>query len=313
MSDFNDDKSMAELNEKIDEARNFENAVDSVVSQQYDVIKTIGQIQAFDTMHKFTGVGMTIFLKQVKESGAYKGLKVPDGTGTKLINTWDQFCELMGVSRQKADEDIQNLNVFGQEFMESAQKMGLGYRQLRQLRALPEGDLDEVLEDDELKKDPEALLEVIEDMAVKRVKEKKELEDSKASLKAKDKLISTKDQALNKAQEELAKLTSLKPDDQIIFKAELEQKALKDLHSKGLELMGHFSALLATAQAVMDLNSSGTISQASMGMANDLISGLCSHMANELLSAGIDIDFRVLTYPLELGDIALRGDVTEGA
>lgn len=35
---------------------------------------------------------------------------------------------------------------------------------------------------------------------------------------------------------------------------------------------------------------------------------MCSEVAEQLLEANFDIDFRILTYPLELGEIPLRGD-----
>ncbi|KDY16154.1 hypothetical protein AC85_0028 [Escherichia coli 3-020-07_S4_C1] len=42
----------------------------------------------------------------------------------------------MGISDEKANQDIANLTAFGEEALESMSRMGIGYRELRQFRRL---------------------------------------------------------------------------------------------------------------------------------------------------------------------------------
>lgn len=55
-------------------------------------------------------------------------------------NTFQDFCNALGFSYEKVNQDIQNLSTFGEDFLETSQRMGVGYRDLRKLRKLPEED-----------------------------------------------------------------------------------------------------------------------------------------------------------------------------
>lgn len=90
--------------------------------------KVIGRVQGFDLIAKFAAVGNLVWLKQIKESKIYRDL--PD------IGTWDKFCENIGLSRSKVDEDLANLAAFGETFIAAVGNFGLGHRDLRKLRQL---------------------------------------------------------------------------------------------------------------------------------------------------------------------------------
>lgn len=96
-----------------------------MIAQCHEVI---GQIKGFKVIAQFADVGNLVWLRQVKESKIYKNL--PD------IGTWEKFCDYIGMSRQKVDEDLMNLATFGESFLADVGKIGLGYRELRQLRQL---------------------------------------------------------------------------------------------------------------------------------------------------------------------------------
>jgi hypothetical protein len=98
---------------------------EKAIAQCHEVI---GQIKGFKVIAKFADVGNLVWLRQVKESKIYKNLSD--------IGTWDKFCEYIGLSRSKVDEDLANLAIFGESFLADVGKIGLGYRELRQLRQL---------------------------------------------------------------------------------------------------------------------------------------------------------------------------------
>lgn len=80
-------------------------------------------------MSSLAGLSRTAKLSQVKRDRTYKS----HGSGT-----WAGFCEMMGFNVRKVDEDIKNLETFGLDFMKSAARLKLGYRDLSKMRALPE-------------------------------------------------------------------------------------------------------------------------------------------------------------------------------
>lgn len=119
---------METLRQEREERLNAEEAQaerERMIAQCHEVI---GQIKGFKVIAQFADVGNLVWLRQVKESKIYKNL--PD------IGTWEKFCDYIGMSRQKVDEDLMNLATFGESFLADVGKIGLGYRELRQLRQL---------------------------------------------------------------------------------------------------------------------------------------------------------------------------------
>ncbi|HSH71566.1 MAG TPA: hypothetical protein VK974_00790 [Methylophilaceae bacterium] len=108
----------------------------------------LGQTQAFQAVAKFTTVVSLSKLQIIKENKLYKdskGLKTPDGQ--ELSGTWADFVELgLGMSVNKIDEDLLNLNAFGEDALASLTSIGAGYRELRKLRKLPDDVKDQVIQ-----------------------------------------------------------------------------------------------------------------------------------------------------------------------
>lgn len=98
----------------------------------------LGQAQAFSAASQLLQTFGVSKLAYVKENGLYKhlaGINTPNGLA--LRGTWEEFCSLLGMSDEKANQDIANLRAFGEEALESMSRMGIGYRELRQFRKLP--------------------------------------------------------------------------------------------------------------------------------------------------------------------------------
>lgn len=137
-----------------------------------------GRVEAFEFISKLTTVGGLMTLKKIKESGVYKEL--PNS------NTWADYCKSIGLSRTKVDEDLNNLNTFGEEFLTTVGTFGLGYRELRSLsKQVKSGSLE--IRD----------AEVIIDGEVIPLDDKDELRDALDTiLKSKYKEIEEKDKLL---------------------------------------------------------------------------------------------------------------------
>lgn len=172
------------------------------------VNQLLGQAQMADAFAKFSVTVTTSKLAFVKENKLYRGLKGKKSlNGYDFLNgTWDEFCSLLGISVEKADLDIANLRAFGEEALESMSRMGIGYRELRQYRRLPE-DQQAALIEVAKTGDKDAFVELAEEIITKHAAEKaelsKKLEDSQADYDALSKMEADTSKKLRDAKLEL--------------------------------------------------------------------------------------------------------------
>jgi len=117
--------SLAAMQDRLQQEQAQASERERLIAQCHEVI---GRIQGFKAVAEFADVGKLVWLKQIKESKIYKDL--PD------VGTWDNFCNYIGLSRSKVDEDLLNIQSFGEMFLTTVGNLGLGYRELRQLRQL---------------------------------------------------------------------------------------------------------------------------------------------------------------------------------
>ncbi|HKI50497.1 MAG TPA: hypothetical protein VJ995_00345 [Geothermobacteraceae bacterium] len=90
--------------------------------------QVIGRIQGAKMVSDFGNVAGLVWLKEVRETKIYKD--IPN------IGTWEKLCESIGISRRKVEEDLLNLETFGEEFLGNVAGFRVGYRDLRKLRQL---------------------------------------------------------------------------------------------------------------------------------------------------------------------------------
>lgn len=182
---------------KMVEASAVENATMTLVTKMTQEVtlahQFAGQIQAFSAVTQITSLGALRLLKRIKEERLYQsmtGQKGYDQNGEEFIlGTWDAYCRLCGRSRQSVDEDLQNLATLGETALEAVRQVGLGYRELRQLRKLDESDRQVVVGEIEANAgDKEAILSLIDSLAARHAKEKevltKKLESTQKDLDA---------------------------------------------------------------------------------------------------------------------------------
>lgn len=184
-------------------------------SDERDLMNQImGQIQMADALSKLTTVVSLQKLAHIKETKMYRaiaGKKAIDANGEEIadVGTWEGFCRAIGTTKSKVDEDILNLKSFGENALNSLTQVGAGYRELRQLRKLPEGDRTALLEIAKTG-DKESLIDLLEDVVSKHAKEKEalasKLADLEADQKATEKVLTEKNKKLDKANTSLEKL-----------------------------------------------------------------------------------------------------------
>lgn len=199
-------------------------AIKQGLSDDRDLVnQLLGQVQMARSFARFADVVSLTKLKHIKETKMYRALAGkkafdPDGNEIADVGTFDGFCQALGLSRSKVDEDLTNLSAFGEEAMKSLSAIGIGYRELRQYRRLPEDQKSALIE--AVKSgDKDSFLELAEDLIAKHAREKEEaqrqIEELKAEEKAKDELLADKNRLLDAERAKSKRLASIPPDEQL--------------------------------------------------------------------------------------------------
>ena len=164
-----------------------------------EAYKLTGRVEAFNVTSKFLTVSTLVTLNNIKENKIYKELKDCD--------TWEKYCNSLGFSSKKIDEDLRNLNTFGEEFLLTGQQLGFGYRELRSLSkssktgALQIKDESVVINGEVISLDEKDILkDALTDLVAKN---KEEISKLKAENKAKDKMVQTYAEAKEAKEQEL--------------------------------------------------------------------------------------------------------------
>lgn len=151
----------------------------AVLERKAEILQQVGKLQAFGLIKKYASVAEILAFKAIKDSGEYKGLPYIDAEGNRQFTTsLKDFCPaFLHRSYNAMNEDLHNIEFFGQAFIDSAQAMQLSYRTIRQLKKCSEDERTLIIDSEAFKAgDVEALKEQMEDIAEKHSKEKAELE-----------------------------------------------------------------------------------------------------------------------------------------
>lgn len=199
-------------------------AIKEGLSDERDLLnQLLGQAQMADAFAQFSRTVRTSKLAFVRENKLYRALKGKQGAnGSQFSGTWEEFCELLGTSRDKVELDIANLKTFGEEALDSMSRMGIGYRELRQFRKLPDDQRTALIEVAKTG-NKEDLQELAEELISKAQAEKDKAQadagaavlaceaevkkakaEAKADLDAKERRITTLRDQLNEKEEQLA-------------------------------------------------------------------------------------------------------------
>lgn len=179
-------------------------------SEERDLVnQLLGQAQMAGAFEEFSRTVRTSKLAYVKENKLYRALagrKNPNGS--EFSGTWEEFCQVLGMSSDKADLDIANLRTFGEEALDSMSRMGIGYREMRQYRRLPEDQKTALIEVAKTG-DKEAFVDLAEEIIAKHAKEKEELtkrlDETNADYEAQSEVMAKKTTELDKTKQELEK------------------------------------------------------------------------------------------------------------
>ena len=258
------------------------------------VNQLLGQAQAFQAagnLLRTFGVSKLALVKENKLYQQLSGMKAPNGS--ELKGTWVEFCGLLGISDDKANEDINNLNAFGEDALEQMQRIGIGYRELRQYRKLPE-DQKQALIEVAKAGDKEGFVELAEEIIAKHAKEKEALatqvEEAQATLEAKDRVLQTRAELIGKLEEQVA--GKFKPLPGSEARTAQEQALLKEL-DEGTS--SAFLSMLRTFKAADSALSGSGARDAIQARARQAVEFLAQQLADmcEEFGMSVDLDERI--------------------
>lgn len=181
------------------------------------ILEIVGMFKAHKISEQFNKTLRTVKLQQIKNLKEYKGLTLVNMQGQPvIINSWEQFCDALNMKRKTVDDDIQNLNTFGQEFMQLSETLGLSYRELRRMRQNmlnPMLSEQEKLALEEAKgKDPQEMLTMLEELQDKQAALEEKVKNLEEENSAKAELIAKKTKQNEKLELDLAKTAKESPE-----------------------------------------------------------------------------------------------------
>lgn len=167
-----------------------------ILASKQSVLMEIGRLQALTHVKNYSTVAVITIFKRIRESKDYKGLTYEKDGKTATVTTIEEFCPIfLGKSYRSLKEAEDYLDTFGEEFYESSKQIGIGNREMRALRQLPDDEQALVIESEAVEVgDKEAVKDLIEELKAKHKKEtatlKEELHASDAMLRANRELSS---------------------------------------------------------------------------------------------------------------------------
>lgn len=189
-------------------------AIAQGLQDERDLVNQIlGQVQMARSIARFADVVSLSKLAHIKETKMYRALqgkKGIDADGNEIadVGTWDGFCQALGLSRSKVDEDLTNLKAFGEEALKQLGAIGAGYRELRQWRRLPD-DAKSALIEASQQGNLDAVQYLAEELIHTHTKEKGELQkkltDTQADYDALGEVLSKKNAELDRTKQDLEK------------------------------------------------------------------------------------------------------------
>lgn len=227
------------------------------------ILEVVGMFKAHKISEQFNKTLQTVKLREIRERKEYKGLTLTNIHGEPVtVNSWEEFCKSLGTSKEKVDKDIQNLNTFGQEFMQLSESIGLSYRELRRMRQNMQNPMlteQEKLALEEAKgKDPQELLGMLEELQDKQASLEEKVKNLEEENSAKAELIAKKTKQNEKLELDLAKTAKESPES---LKQAEKNRIFNSLDREFSTAVSNFQSLKMVFLEVLRMQDSGELDE----------------------------------------------------
>lgn len=266
------------------------------------------QAQFIETVSRMTTLTR---LASIKEQKTYKGAQFREPSGNMItVKTWPEFCTALGMSRSRVDEDLNNLSVFGDNLLKMQDALGIGYRELRKLRAgfsmLDDASRALALEEVKNAGDKEELLAALDEMGVRNAKltqANKEKDEQRASL---DKLLGESRRKEYELQRKLdAMERPVSPDEEARSLIWMEANMKREIDDACRDLVRVADALAVIASNTFNCGNNGERWRSlpeerhaqMVDYVNERVSSACGRVRDSLLNTGVDVDLALVFDP----------------
>lgn len=254
-----------------------------------------GRMQQAEFMETSSRLSILYSLQRIKESKSYKGAYVRNRkTGEYMtVKTWDDYCEAFEKSREQIDEDLRNLAVFGDNLIKIQDSLGIGYRELRKIRAglteLPKEEQDAALIELAAMEDKEEAMARVDELQGKLIKAEKSMKEAESKRdvaeRMAEKLAKSRDEA-DRALEEHLRLQLTEPQQTKIAKDSHARKDLSAQADIAIVQTAKFCGLCATMMVEGDYDLREHV--------NEQVRLVCETFANALADSYVDVNFRTV-------------------
>ena len=203
---------------------------------------------------------------------------MPDGSW-KRASDFDEFCRMvLGVGDRRCRQIAAAIDMVGAELYDQARALGLGERQFREIRALP-NDSQELVKKAIASNDKESVIEIIEELAARNTAMAAREAETQKTLAAKDRVIADKDEKLNK----LAEAEHIR---QHGTRDEREVAQIDELRAAG----GEADAALMRLVATVDRITREAATESSELQARQTLDYVAQRLADLCATAGLHVD-----------------------
>ncbi len=293
-------------------AQNTMAVADEAVMDVAELYKALGRIEATEFFRKISDVVAAQTFTEIRTGKKYKGLpyRGPDGI-TRRVGDFEEFCRVfLGKSYNRCLELANNLHTLGADLYESAERVGFKARDYQALKALPQDEQD-IVKQALAADSKDQVLDILQDLAARHQSEraaaKKQAEDMKGDLDARDTLLAEKSEKLDKVSLDLAKLKALPPNEREVLRLEQEQEAAKQLTTAVIEAQVAINALLAQLAAIK----AAEVSAYTKDHADQTASWFCQQVQFSLQENGIQADMAEIALPEWMRDTAQASPVDQ--
>lgn len=253
---------------------------------------TEGMMQMAEFVETSSRLATLHSLQRIKEAKTYKGVYVRSRkTGEFVtVKTWDEYCEAYGRSRAQIDADLKNLAVFGDNLIKIQDALGIGYRDLRLIRAglleMPLEERDAALSEISDLDDKVEAQAKLDDLTAKLAKTEHKIKELQAEVSSKETLMATHRDNRDKAELKLQKMLKIQEDEPDKLKRERDIQARKDITAQIHKSMGELLVLCNLCSNVLyeadyDLRE----------YVNNQVHGLCEMLSGKLADIHLDVHF----------------------
>lgn len=294
------------------QAQNTMATVDQAVMDMASVSEALGKIKAAEFFRRVGDIVTAQTFIDLRNSKKYKDYPIKDAEGNiRRCQNFEEFCQLaFGKSYKRCFELSQNLHLLGPDLYEAAEAVGFKARDYQALKALPQDEQD-IVKQALAAESKEQVLDILQDLAARNQSErqamKKQAEDMKGDLDARDKLLADKSEKLDKVSLDLEKLKSLPPNKREVLRLEQEQEAAKQLTTAVIEAQVAINALLAQLAAIK----AAEVSAYTKDHADQTASWFCQQVQFSLQENGIQADMAEIALPEWMRDTAQASPVDQ--